>query len=115
MDDIKPYPKNAPGNFVVDDGYCIQCCAPQDEAPGLMDNDGTSCYFKKQPTTPEEVDRAINAVCVSCCGAVRYVGDDFGIAFRIKEIEDEGERIRIERDRENLERMREFRQAQSEK
>jgi hypothetical protein len=106
MGDIKPYPKNAPGGFVVDDGYCIQCCAPQAEAPDLMDNDGTSCYFQKQPVTPNEVERAIKAVCVSCCGAVRYVGDDVGIALRIKEIVDEGDRARIERDREKLERMR---------
>ena len=76
MNDIKPYPKNAPGCFIVADSYCIQCCAPQTEAPDLMDNDDTSCYFSKQPRTPDEVDRAIKAVCVSCCGAVRYVAEE---------------------------------------
>jgi hypothetical protein len=71
-----------------------------------MDNDGTSCYFRRQPVTPDEVERAINAVCVSCCGAVRYVGNDTGIAGCIREFEEEGERNRLERDRENRERMR---------
>jgi hypothetical protein len=34
------------------------------------------CYFKNQPETPDELERAIRAVGVSCCGAVRYGGKD---------------------------------------
>jgi hypothetical protein len=58
--------------------------APEHEAPDLMGffdgseaNAGSShCYFKKQPTTPEETERAINAMRVACCGALRYGGGD---------------------------------------
>ena len=58
--------------------------APEHEAPDLMGFfDGgqagagrSHCYFKTQPETPEETKRAINAIRVACCGALRYGGDD---------------------------------------
>ena len=57
--------------------------APEHEAPGLMgffDGEasagGSHCYFKKQPTTPEEIERAISAMQAACCGALRYGGED---------------------------------------
>ena len=48
-DNTKPYHKNVPGPFIVNDGECIACCAPEAEAPDLMafDEEGHSCYFKK--------------------------------------------------------------------
>ena len=63
---------------------CLICMAPEHEAPDLMgffDGDqagaaNSHCYFKKQPQTPEETERAINAVRAACCGALRYGGDD---------------------------------------
>jgi hypothetical protein len=75
------YPLNAAGDFYVADGMCIACRAPEHEAPDLMAHDpsahaGYHCYFKRQPTTPEELERAIRAVAVGCCGAVRYGGRD---------------------------------------
>jgi hypothetical protein len=72
-----PHPKNAPGPFFVEDGLCITCGMPEQEAPDLIT--GTSeghCYFKKQPSTPEELGRAIDAVVIGCCGAVQFGGDD---------------------------------------
>jgi hypothetical protein len=81
MERRKVYPLNALGDFYVEDGMCIACAAPEHEAPALMAHDpnahcGYHCYFKKQPQTPEELDRAIQAVNVGCCGAVRYGGTD---------------------------------------
>jgi hypothetical protein len=77
------FPLNAPGPFYVEDGLCIACTAPEAEAPDLMSHAESCgrpgsyhCYFRRQPKTPEELSRAIYAVCVSCCGAVRYAGDD---------------------------------------
>jgi hypothetical protein len=78
------YPLNAPGDFYVVRDQCIICMAPEHEAPDLMgffdDPDGTNrrshCYFKQQPQTAEELRRAIAAVHVSCCRAVRYGGDN---------------------------------------
>jgi hypothetical protein len=87
MQSPEAYPKNAPGDFIVNDFECIQCCAPEAEAPTLMDNDGTSCYFKKQPETPEEIEQALNAVHVCCIGAVRYCGSNQQIIERLNELE----------------------------
>jgi len=79
---------NAPGDFYVEDGMCIACEAPEHEAPDLMghysdDSVCYHCYFKRQPETPEELDRAIRAVEVGCCGAVRYGDRDPGIIRRL--------------------------------
>lgn len=60
---------------------CIACGAPENEAPDLMAHDEDEgafghCYFKKQPSTREELHQAVRACRVSCCGAVQYDGDD---------------------------------------
>jgi hypothetical protein len=78
------YSLNAPGDFYVERDMCIICRAPEHAAPTLMGffdgTDGSArdshCYFKRQPATPEETRQAIEAVRVSCCGALRYEGDD---------------------------------------
>ena len=77
-DTPEPTPLNAPGPFYVGRDECIQCGAPEAEAPSLMafDDYRGSCYFVRQPATPAETEQAIRAVCVSCCGAVRYGGSD---------------------------------------
>ena len=86
------YPENVPGPFYVEKDLCLICMAPEHEAPDLMSFfDGekagdvglSHCYFKKQPTTRDETERAINAMCVSCCGALRYGGDDQRLIDRI--------------------------------
>ena len=80
-------PKNARGPFVVVKDQCITCGAPEAEAPDLMshDDEANSCYFHRQPATPEETERAIRAVQVSCCGAVVYRGQDPEILRRVAE------------------------------
>ena len=86
---IPPYPKNAPGDFYVQDQCCITCEAPYHEAPDLMAHDeegGHHCYFKRQPETPDEVERAIRACRVSCVRAVRYSGDAPEILRRFQEL-----------------------------
>ncbi len=85
-----PYPRNAPGTFYVENQCCIACDAPYSEAPDLMGHDdeklGYHCHFKKQPETPEEVERAVMACVVSCVRAVRYAGDDPAILERFREL-----------------------------
>jgi len=86
---IPAYPKSAPGPFYVEDGCCITCEAPYHEAPDVMAHDeegGGHCYFRRQPETPEEVERAISACCVSCVSAVRYSGNDPEILRRFREL-----------------------------
>jgi hypothetical protein len=43
-------------------------------------------FFVRQPSTPEDVDAAIRAVWVSCCGAVRYGGSEGSILDRFAQI-----------------------------
>ncbi|HKC63826.1 MAG TPA: ferredoxin [Pyrinomonadaceae bacterium] len=78
-------PLNAEGDFYVERDTCLICMAPEHEAPELMGYDEeTGCYFKRQPKTPEELDHAIEAVCVSCVAALRYAGDDPVILERLR-------------------------------
>jgi hypothetical protein len=65
----------------------MSCGAPEGEAGTLMSHDGEGhCFFVRQPTAPEEVNRAILSLWSSCCGAVRYGGHDRGILVRLAEI-----------------------------
>ena len=83
----KPYAKNAPGPFYVIDGECIACGVPHALAPDLVasvEDEPHHCYFKKQPETPEEIERAIKAIGNSCCGALRYAGTDKSIKKQLK-------------------------------
>jgi hypothetical protein len=86
--DKKPaHPLNAPGDFYVENGYCIACHAPEHEAPDLMSSDAAEhCYFNRQPKTPDELQRAIMAVAVGCRGAVRYGGQDQHIIKQLSEL-----------------------------
>ncbi len=85
------YPLNVAGDFYVADGMCMACTAPESEAPELMAHDpsaggGYHCYFKRQPVTPVELERATLAVAVSCCGAVRYGGSEPSVIRKLAEL-----------------------------
>ena len=66
---------------------CLWCMVPLHVAPELMafggDGSDEGCHFLRQPSTPEEVEQAIAAVEVSCCGAVGYAGTDRAIIQRL--------------------------------
>ena len=83
------YSENSQGDFYVEDGVCTSCGAPQAEAPDLIDHlehGFGHCYFRKQPQTEEEIERAINAIAVSCIAGLRYGGTDEKILKRLYEI-----------------------------
>lgn len=91
------HPQNAPGPFFVENDCCIACGAPEREAPDLMAHEdseetGYHCYFRKQPSTPEQLDQAIRAVWVSCCGAVQYGGEDPDVLRRLSQLRERGAR-----------------------
>lgn len=75
-----------PGDFYVDSETCLSCDAPRSEAPDLMDDGENGCFFKRQPVTPDEVERACLAVCVSCVEGVRYRGSDGAILRRLYDL-----------------------------
>jgi hypothetical protein len=86
------HPLNASGPFYVEKDMCLICGTPEAEAPDLIhlrweesEPDLNGCYFKKQPETPEELGRAIEAMRVACCGAYRYGGHDPDVIRRLRE------------------------------
>ena len=83
------YPENSKGDFYVENQVCISCGAPEAEAPDLIEHSTLEyghCYFKKQPTTEDEITRAINAMQVSCIAGVRYGGKNKIILKRLYEL-----------------------------
>lgn len=83
------YPEGEQGDFYSIHGACITCGAPEFEAPDLIahsEKEYGHCYFKKQPKTPEELDRAINALAVSCIAGIRYGGKNEEILKRFYEM-----------------------------
>lgn len=88
----KPHPRNAPGGFYVVDQECITCGVPHHVAPELIewesDFEGRPghCFFRKQPATALELIHAVKAVEGSCCGALRYRGNDPEIIQKLKEV-----------------------------
>jgi hypothetical protein len=89
---VKTYAENAPGPFYVQRDECITCRVPESVAPDLIgffeDPSGTGrrshCYFKKQPETVGEIERAVKAVQSNCCGSYRYTGSDSEIREKLK-------------------------------
>ena len=74
-----------PGPFYTT-GDCLACDAPEHEAPELLaplSDDNYDTYFVRQPTTPDEVERACRALEVCCVAALRYGGTDPEIIRRL--------------------------------
>jgi hypothetical protein len=81
------HPRNTEGPFYVESGQCISCGAPESEAAGLISHDESGhCFFARQPIVEDETSAAIRGVWASCCGAVRYGGDDRQILIRLSEL-----------------------------
>lgn len=63
-------------------GDCLQCEAPETEAPELLaplNDENMNTYFLRQPRTPEELSHACMAARVCCVSALRYGGRDISI------------------------------------
>jgi hypothetical protein len=82
---VARFEKNVPGSFYTT-GECMACGAPEGEAPDLfapLEGDNFDTYFVKQPTTPNEIERACRAADSCCVNAVRYGGTDPAIIRRL--------------------------------
>ncbi len=89
---------NVPGPFYVVAGECLTCCLPEEEAPDLIgfrdDGEGQydfGCFFKKQPETPEELNRAFRAMSVNCVATLRYSGTDPAILSSLRALGMDGQ------------------------
>ncbi len=87
VDKRKSYPKNAPGDFYVEDGCCMTCMVPEIYAPNLMgfDESNTHCFVNKQPTDEREVYQIIKAAWAAEVGCIRYGGRDRQVLRRLAE------------------------------
>lgn len=81
--------ENIEGPFYCEKDLCLACRLPEQEAPDLIGfweapQPGLChCYFKKHPSTPDDVQRAIRALSICCSGALRYAGNDPAILQRL--------------------------------
>jgi hypothetical protein len=81
-----PHPKSAPGDFYVEKGQCLACGVPQVVAPDLVgwtDEKVQHCFWKKQPETPAELERAIAILEAQELECHRYAGTDPAILKRV--------------------------------
>jgi hypothetical protein len=81
-----PHPKSAPGDFYVEKGQCLACGVPHVVAPDLVgwtDEKYPHCFWKKQPETPAELERAIKVLDAQELGCHRYSGTDPAILDRL--------------------------------
>lgn len=91
-------PLNVPGPFYTC-GECLACDAPEAEAPELLaplTDDNYTTYFVRQPSTPEEVERACNAIRVCCVGDLRYGGTDPGVIEQLGNTADHSDYVLVE-------------------
>jgi hypothetical protein len=74
-------------DFYVDDDCCTSCGVPQAIAPELVGWKSTEpflgCYWKKQPETAAEFDRAIKILHTQELDCHRYSGSDPAILSRL--------------------------------
>lgn len=81
-----PHPKSAPGDFYVEKGQCLACGVPHVVAPDLIgwaDEKMQHCFWKRQPETPAEVERAIAVLEAQELECHRYSGTDPAILIRV--------------------------------
>jgi hypothetical protein len=73
-DTIRPHPKNAPGDFYVEDGCCLYCGVPEVTAPEMFAWDGDHCFVARQPATPRDFENMLEAMRMADLECVRYRG-----------------------------------------
>lgn len=81
-----PHPKSALGDFYVVKGECLACGVPHVVAPDLAGWTGEKiphCYWKKQPETPAELERAVGVLEAQELECHRYAGTDPAILDRL--------------------------------
>ena len=71
--------------FYVEPDCCLLCGVPEDISPELFRTGEKSCYFLKQPCSPQEIHNALEAMGSSEVDCIRYGGSDVPILKRIGE------------------------------
>jgi len=86
-----PYPENVPGDFYVEDGCCTMCEMPFAVAPDLFGEAQNSagcehCFVKRQPRTPAELGRMVDAIMCAELQCIRYRGSNRLLQLRLIEV-----------------------------
>jgi len=79
-------PFSAPGDFYRENQCCTSCGIPEVVAPdliGRVEERYTECFWKKQPETKAELERAFAIFEGQELGCFRYAGHDPAIQARI--------------------------------
>lgn len=86
----KAHHLNVVGDFYVEEDCCLCCGVPQSIAPDLFASleEHDLCFVKKQPETPDELDRMIEVMATQDLGCIRYRGKDEATVQRILEVAD---------------------------
>jgi len=83
------HPLSVPGDFYVENGYCMACGVPESIAPDLIGNTEETeitlwhCYWRKQPKTDKEIKQAIDILHSQELDCHRYAGNDPKILKRL--------------------------------
>lgn len=81
-----PEPTSAAGDFFVEHNCCTSCGVPQVVAPdlvGWVEEPLNHCFWKKQPESPGELERAFKIFDGQELGCHRYAGSDPEIQKRV--------------------------------
>jgi hypothetical protein len=70
------HPRNAPGDFYVENDCCLLCGVPTHYAPQLFSDDDTGCWVSRQPVTPAEHAQMRVVLETQELGCVQYRGRD---------------------------------------
>lgn len=90
-DGYTPHPRDAPGDFHVEDDMCLGCHAPHDIAPELFGEHDHHCFVKRQPNGGAELSDMLRVIGSQCVGCVTYRGADRAIKQRIANVVGPGE------------------------
>jgi hypothetical protein len=71
--------------FYIEEGCCVLCGVPEEIAPELFRTGDKHCHLLRQPCSPSEVDKTIEAMWSSEVDCIRYGGSDGSILKRIGE------------------------------
>jgi hypothetical protein len=80
-----PHPLNVPGPFYVEHDCCLCCGVPEHYAPDLFASimHHEQCFVKRQPHTPDELDRMVEVLETQELNCVRYRGNDQLVRLRL--------------------------------
>lgn len=87
-EEYTPHPRDAHGDFHVEDDMCLACHIPRDVAPELFGEHDHHCFVKRQPRGDAELSDMLRVIGSQCVGCVTYRGEDRVIKQRIANVVD---------------------------